>query len=164
MSACTRYFPIVLLLLAGSASATDSLCTGQESVIFNCSTGSKLLSLCASPDLNKKTGYLQYRFGPKGAPELAIPDQKIHPAKATNSKTVGYSGGGAAYIRFFNGASSYVVYTGEGKGWKKHGVAVENKGKFVTFISCKKGMVSEIGPDFFEKVGLPEDPNDFELP
>lgn len=159
-----RLVSTAFILLSSSTFAANSLCTAQEKIIFNCSTGSKLISVCASPDLAEKTGYLQYRFGPQGKPELAIPDFKTTPKKGIHTKTIGYSGGGAAYIRFMNGDTGYVVYTGEGKGWKKNGVAVENKGKFVRFVSCKKAVTSELGPDLFEKSGLPEDPNEFELP
>lgn len=151
-------------LLPGSVFAA-SLCIAPEKTVFTCSTGTKLISVCASPNLSTQAGYLQYRFGIQGTPpELAIPDFKVIPKTGINTKTLGFSGGGAAYIRFKNGDTAYVVYSGEGKGWKRNGVAIEKKGTFASFVSCKGKVISEMGPDFFEKTGLPEDPNELELP
>jgi len=67
--------------------ATDSAslpthCRANESVIFSCSfQNGKTVSLCASPDLSKDTGTLQYRFGPIGrTPELSYPQPAEHPS------------------------------------------------------------------------------------
>ena len=61
----------------------NSLCAKAERIIFSCltersgvrSTGgsSKIVSLCASLDLDKQRGYLQYRYGLPGKVELEFP-------------------------------------------------------------------------------------------
>lgn len=64
----------------------NSLCAQSEKVIFSCRTKAakssksagklapgKLVSLCASPDLTRERGYLQYRYGLPGKIELEFP-------------------------------------------------------------------------------------------
>lgn len=41
---------------------------------------------------------------------------------------------------------------------------MEKDGKVVSYIRCKGPAVSELGPEFFEKAGLPEVESAFELP
>src|SRR5437868_6678757 len=49
----------------GDPLQTNSLCAKSEHIIFSCvlKRTAKIVSLCASPDLDKERGYLQYRFG-----------------------------------------------------------------------------------------------------
>jgi hypothetical protein len=64
----------------------NSLCAQTEHIIFSCLTKSagkqsksavrKIASLCASPDLTRERGYLQYRYGLPGKIELQFPDSK----------------------------------------------------------------------------------------
>ena len=76
-----------------------------------------------------------------------------------------YAGGGGAYLRFSNGQVSYVVYTAIGRGFgTADGVAVEKAGKLVANVKCVGTSTSEMGPDFFNKAGLPEDDEEFDLP
>jgi hypothetical protein len=61
----------------------NSLCAKTEHIIFSCLTKpgrasslkspSKIVSLCASRDLTKDQGYLQYRYGLPGKVELEFP-------------------------------------------------------------------------------------------
>ena len=56
----------------------NSLCLMDEHIIFSCAvkrTG-KIISLCASKDLAKERGYLQYRFGLPGRVELEFPKSR----------------------------------------------------------------------------------------
>jgi hypothetical protein len=52
-----------------------SLCTADEQVIFSCSLqrSGKIASLCGSKNLDKTTGYIQYRFGLPEKTELEFP-------------------------------------------------------------------------------------------
>jgi hypothetical protein len=64
----------------------DSLCAQTEHIIFSCTTKragtnsasntAKIVSLCASSDLDKEHGYLQYRYGRPGKVELEFPDSR----------------------------------------------------------------------------------------
>ena len=66
----------------------NSLCEIDEQVIFTCQVNSgKIISYCASNDLNNHDGYVQYRFGLKRDIELTLPDDFSHPK---NIKTLFY--------------------------------------------------------------------------
>lgn len=150
---------------SGMADATESHCTKEESIIFNCKIGKKTVSVCASIPVTKVSGYLQYRFGPIGSPELVYPDTQIPPGDSITADTLTFAGGGAAYIRFIRNRYSYVVYTAIGKGWgDKAGVTVEQDHKRQVNLSCKDKPISELGPDFFEQAGLAKDQIGFDLP
>ena len=58
-----------------SALQANSLCAKDEHIIFSCTVKrtAKIVSLCASRDLDKERGYLQYRFGLPGKVELEFP-------------------------------------------------------------------------------------------
>ena len=154
-------------LLAAPAWAAESHCRAQEHIVFSCSVGKKTVSVCASADLSATSGYLQYRFGPKGALELAFPDlTQISPAASyVQARTLMFSGGGGGYLRFFNGAYHYVVYTAIGKGWgPKDGVAMEKNGRLVANLECRDVPVSELSEEFFNRAGLSVDQHEFQIP
>lgn len=56
----------------------NSLCTRDERIIFSCRVRrpAKIASLCASKDLARERGYLQYRFGLPGKIELEYPKDR----------------------------------------------------------------------------------------
>jgi hypothetical protein len=112
----------VIATHAQAADVHKSLCQTKEKVIFSCSTGKKLISVCSSENLSSAAGYVQYRFGTKEKLELSFPEPQAHPSSFSTGGALMYSGGGGAYMRFNKGAYSYVVYSGMGKGWDKQGV------------------------------------------
>jgi hypothetical protein len=67
-------------------SQTDSLCSKSEHIIFSCrlkgsgkasaARAAKIVSLCASADLDSEHGYLQYRFGLPNRIELEFPKSR----------------------------------------------------------------------------------------
>lgn len=163
-----RAFLIGSLCLAASVSAhaAASHCTQAEETVFSCSLDrNKIVSICASKPLTTQSGYVQYRFGRAGKPELMFPKTDVSPKSVVQARTLMFAGGGGAYLSFNRGAISYVVYTAIGKGWgTKDGIAVERKGKTIAHFDCKDVPVSEMGEAFFTRAGLPEDPQEFELP
>lgn len=146
--------------------ATESHCKEQEQTVFSCSLGSKIVSVCASNDISPTKGYLQYRFGPKNAPELIFPASTESSNRSIlRSGIYMFSGGGGGYLRFINGQYNYVVYTAIGKGWgTKEGVAVEKGNKLLTNIKCQEVPDSKLGEDLFTRAGLIPDENEFSLP
>jgi heat shock protein HslJ len=56
----------------------NSLCDKSEQIIFSCrlQRPAKIVSLCASTDLEKEQGYLQYRFGLPRQIELEFPESR----------------------------------------------------------------------------------------
>jgi hypothetical protein len=158
---------------AQATSSRVSLCTPVENVVFACRTGAKMVSVCASKDAGPAQGYLQYRFGKPdsaGPVELILPDARVAPAKAANGGSEGYSGGGGAWLRFSKGDFAYTVYSGIGnwgpKGEKrvKEGLLVERGGKQAANLACTGKLTSELGPDWFEKVGVARGDQEFFFP
>ena len=56
----------------------NTLCAKTERVIFACvlRRPAKIVSVCASKDLTRDTGYVQYRFGSPGKVELEYPKDR----------------------------------------------------------------------------------------
>ncbi|MEY3881179.1 MAG: hypothetical protein RIQ94_1975 [Pseudomonadota bacterium] len=157
----------LIYLFSSAAIATESHCNAQEQVVFSCSTGTKLVSVCASKDLSATRGYLQYRFGVSSKPELLFPSstQTILPRTNIQARTLMFAGGGGGYLRFINGHYNYIVYSAIGQGWgAKDGIAVEKDGKVMANLLCKEVPVSILSEDFFGKAGLSNDQKEFELP
>lgn len=106
-----------VLSVNAAAQATASHCAPAEQVIWSCSAKEKVYSLCASKDLGKDSGYLQYRAGPVGTPEFLYPSQPQHPkghftsAMLTDGASVSFSNGQYAYeiIEPLNGRTAIAV-------------------------------------------------------
>src|SRR5437588_4338262 len=92
----------LLLALSSPALAASAYthCNAKEIVVYSCSTGSHVLSICASPDISKDQGYLQYRYGLRGKLELVYPERLQHPAGLFNPGNLMFSGGGGKYLHF----------------------------------------------------------------
>src|SRR6185436_55478 len=63
---------------AATALQPNTLCTKDERVIFACALRrpAKIVSICASKNLTRETGYLQYRFGLPAKIELEYPKDR----------------------------------------------------------------------------------------
>lgn len=151
-------------MISLSAIASDTHCSEQEQIIFSCSLGKKIVSVCASSDLSPNSGYLQYRFGERNAPEFIFP-VSAEPANRIQARTLMFAGGGGSYLRFINGQYHYIVYTAIGKGWGvKDGVSVEKDNKLIANLRCQDVPVSKLSEEFFIHAGLATDENEFSLP
>jgi hypothetical protein len=161
---------------AATTRASDkqsSFCTPMEQVVFSCRTGAKLVSVCASKDASRTKGYTQYRFGKPDSTEpleMILPEAQILPSKAATGDNVPYAGGGASWLRFSKGAYSYTVYSGIGR-WgpkgeiqEKSGLLVERSGKQIANLKCSSQAASELGPDFFEKLKIQGNGQEFDMP
>lgn len=165
---CKATETVPLIVTASIATTAASLCAPSEDVVFSCPTGKKVVSVCASKNLSSTTGWAQYRFGvPGSAPEITLPVGQVHPTKVSYGATESFSGGGGAWLRFKNGPTSYVVFTGIGK-WgpkgqtlSKAGVVVEQNQKQTAFLSCSTKETSELGPDWFSKAGIVPNSKEF---
>jgi hypothetical protein len=156
------------------AGGSTSFCTRQETVVFSCRTGAKMVSVCASNNATPSQGYLQYRFGKASsndALELVLPQAEVVANQAASGETVPFAGGGGSWLRFKKGGYAYVAYTGIGK-WgpkgetqEKSGVVVERNGKTVAALKCTGNTTSELGPDWYDKLGVKTQVNeDFLFP
>lgn len=158
-----------------SSSGQVSFCTPQETIVFSCRTGAKMVSVCAAKDAGPNQGYVQYRFGKPDSSEpleLILPESRLPPPRAATGEAVPFSGGGGAWMRFAKGQLAYTVYTGIGN-WgprgekrEKAGLAVERSGKRVAVLKCNdpSAIQSLLGPDWFDTVGLKNGNLDFDFP
>lgn len=158
---------------SATAKVPNSWCTAQETNVFTCRAGKKTVSVCASPDASANTGALHYRFGQLTGglpPELTLPEKTTPPRLTATGETATYAGGGGSWLRFKKGAHAYVVYTGIGRWGPKgepralQGVAVEHKGKLIANLPCPTTQEDELGRDWFEKMGIQLDDQDFWFP
>jgi hypothetical protein len=158
-----------VVLLAGlpwaGAAFGQAPCAAGEQALFACSTGSKRVAVCASPDLGAASGSVQYRFGRPGAVELATPADAGDWRATTRGGTLALSGGGGAYLSFARPPYRYVVYTAIGRGWgSKAGVVVEQNGRRIAHLRCRDEPASSLGPELFMQAGIADDAAGFELP
>ena len=152
----TRNFPVVIGCIAAlgfsispGKSDTKSLCESTEHVIFSCALKrpQKMVALCASRDLTKKTGYLQYRFGVPGKLELEYPKQQENSAQSFQYKHYFRAQVDLTEISFSNAGANYSVfsnYNGEQKpSIAEQGITVTpaGGGKDVTFLCSGRAMV-----------------------
>lgn len=159
---------------AQGAGGQASFCTAEEEVVFACRTGAKLVSVCAAQGANATSGHVQYRFGrpdPDAPLELQVPDARIVAGQAATGESVPFAGGGASWMRFRRGDYAYVVYSGighwgpQGETGERAGVVVERGGRQIASLRCNDDRaVGELGPDWFERVGLVGKGEEFELP
>jgi len=156
---------------APTPDASGRLCANDEQVVFACKTGEKAVSVCASAEAGQTSGYIQYRFGKPGVTEMTLPATRLIPPQAATGATETYSGG-AAWLRFRQGATRYGVYTGIGRWGPKGetrevaGVVVEQPRVANRNLKCVGKVTSLLGPDWFGKVGIQRQSPDesFELP
>jgi hypothetical protein len=140
-----------------------SHCTAGEQTLFACSTGSKVLSICASSEFTEISGYLQYRFGPKGAPELSWPPNADVSRKNIEIGQEWSARGIDSHIRFKKGSYHYIVFDGLGAGTESQsGVVVQKDGKKVATLLCKPGsVVNNLMAFIDKKYGLTWDEKKF---
>jgi hypothetical protein len=120
-----------------------SLCRADEKVFFACSTGEKLVSVCASPDISATAGYVQFRYGAAENTEIAWPEARIPRQYVTKGDLV-YAGAIGTYLRFKMDETSFVVFSASGKK-SAQGLVVEKGGTVFMKRRCQSTSVSKLG-------------------
>jgi hypothetical protein len=152
--------------------AAPSLCKADELTVFSCSTGAHTASICASKEISKSSGTMQYRYGKGDKLDLVYPDPAAKPADIFTSGTLSFSGGGGAWLRFDKAPYRYTIFTAIGN-WGRsggkaeaQGVAVQKDGKEFANFPCRGAVTSEIGPELFDKLGLKtgDSADEFDIP
>jgi hypothetical protein len=149
--------PVSANLQARSLAAA-SLCTKDEKVVFSCSLkrSMKTVSLCSSPKLTKKAGYLQYRFGVPGKIELEFPDNRTESLKAFKYNHYFRAMVDSTEISFSRNGYTYTVfdeYNGEEKpAVSEQGLTVTTDSKREVKYKCLTKPKADYGdlPDVFE--------------
>ena len=160
--ACAAALPGVALA-AGATPGRASLCATQEKVVFSCMAGRKIVSICASTSFPAAGSTLQYRFGSKAAPELALPQDGASRQGVTTGG-ISYSRGGGAYLAFVRGPFRYVVYSEimNSGADEKQGLVVTKGSELVSEQTCRRGgLIDNLQPDM---PGVPADAAGFDAP
>lgn len=115
--AAVLFFACASGLAAAAETAQTTHCATSEQVVFACPVRSgKIVSVCASRDLDERTGYLQYRFGRPGAVELEFPAERSGSQARFEYAHYFRARFELEELRFSNGGHDYVVhyyYNGE---------------------------------------------------
>lgn len=143
-----------------------NLCSRNETVLFACTTGKKLISVCATQNLSTNAGQIFYRLAAIGqAPEMTYPEGNQSPKTAfkqgsyriTNDRSGGF-------LSFNRGDFRYVMYSGSGNVQNYSGVTVERAGKPVANLKCEGDVYDELYPQSLSKIGVPTDEITFSAP
>jgi hypothetical protein len=143
LSTVSLALSLSLSLAAAPAGTSDaSFCKPPESPIFSCDLGKKRVSVCASDRL------VTYRYGTvgKAVPEMQISsngaDGRVH-----SDFVVGGGGGQQTSLRFSNGDTHYIVFSGyagsltERPGKKWSGLDVLNGSTSMNNRQCGPGKL-----------------------
>ncbi|RJQ40198.1 MAG: hypothetical protein C4550_04015 [Nitrospiraceae bacterium] len=144
------------LLSAGHVGASH--CHVDESVLFTCRSGPKQISVCASTDALRKTGYLAYRFGrPSQRPEIDFPSSGTNPATVFSYFASSYAKGGTELLQFSIGEFTYQVFSEHHAfDWNGSGVVVNRGKKRVAYFLCnEKSLINNLHQLKF--MGLPNE-------
>jgi hypothetical protein len=140
---------------------SPSHCERDETTVFSCSIGRKVVSLCASDDIGPSNGRVRYAFGRMGKPEL------LYPAAGTDPRAA-FSYGLMAkgdYVRFMVGKVSYVVFSHtQPDVGDVEGVVVTRPGRAPVTLICKDGALGQVGWQPIYKAKLPRDQEGFDGP
>lgn len=90
-----------------SAQEVASLCKAGETVVWSCSERGSIYSVCASPDLTKSSGYMQYRAHNPRLGNLEFPKKILHPKG--NFEYISSANGDAALEFTVNGVTYSIV-------------------------------------------------------
>lgn len=145
---CRIALAAVAMLCAVSFAADDgapapqvpqTLCDGQEKAVFSCSVISgKMVSLCASPDLSRDTGYLQYRYGRSpGSVELQFPHSTRRADGTFKFMQQYFAKGGTTALSFWVGPFRYSIFrTTSAFGFNGAGIIVSKDSRRVAYMRC----------------------------
>ena len=151
---------LALLLASGSVLASESHCTKQEAIFFNCqiNNSKKVLSVCGNKRIlsaplgdlaDGKDIYVQYRFGEIGNVEMQFPKSRVGSLNKFEYQRI-YAKTAGAYreeLKFINSAYTYSVFYDEQtpEGSKKllitYGVSASKANGTETKLFCAKEPV-----------------------
>ena len=139
-------------------------CSSQETAVFSCMVGKKIVSLCRSDDLPGAAGSLQYRFGRRGAVELSYPEEPSDPRTAFTGGLTLYGNGGTSYVHFVTEGIAYTVYSDIGIGREEEGLVVNRGGEILAAMRCKDTTRDDTWWLQIDKGALPREPQGFMPP
>jgi hypothetical protein len=129
------------------APAPSTLCASGEKTMFSCAVlNGKIVSLCASTDLSRNTGYLQYRYGrTPDSVELQFPRGTQRSDGTFKYLQQYFAKGGTTALSFWIGPFRYSVFrTTSAFGFNGAGIIVSKDQRRVAYMRCNdKTIVSD---------------------
>ena len=107
---CTRSVVFVLISVVSSCfalpamSSDDSLCKSTEQVVFTCTVGDEVISLCGVPGQS-----LQFRLGLPGKPLVSAPKDAEALEAKIHTGSLERHGGKLSYVRLEGESAEYVL-------------------------------------------------------
>ena len=126
-----------LSLLANQASAETVSCVLENNKVVTVS------HLSSEP---------VYSYGTAGKVELTLPSKSAGSRVYKGAET--FMGGGSTYVAFTNGAYTYALYSGIGRGWEFVGLRVYKGADIIMEKGCKDYDSISLGVD---SINAPED-------
>lgn len=142
------------MLSAAANADVKNLCATSENTVWSCQTAKKTYSLCASKDLAKTKGYLQYRAGTEKKIEFKFPTALIRPQGQFESSD---SSTGNVFLEFSTGGYTYTI--AEDK-YGDAAIYVTKASKTVATIFCSDStgtLGNNSTQDLFKSAGIPSD-------
>lgn len=119
----------------------ETMCYPHEEIYFSCAVDKKIISICASGNISPENGYVKYRFGRPGKPELEFPKQSVPPMGKFSISDF-YGGNiNSVHLKFKSGEYTYVVYQSA-----TSGVYITKNGRTVRNLLCDRGHYRQISP------------------
>jgi hypothetical protein len=163
----TRFCSIALAATAGflitalpvyGVDRRPALCVAGEVPVFSCKVGGKIVSLCASPDLNEAAGTMTYRFGRKGGLELVHPTTPTHPSGAFSAGIDSAERGD--FVRFSRNEFTYTIYAlvGLRDRNEEDGLLIVRGKKILRHLKCDDFAMGDKAWHLMYRAKLPADP------
>ena len=140
----------LLTLTVSAWGAENTLCEATEKVVWSCHAGKKTYSVCASSNLSKAAGYMQYRVGSANKLEFTFPATREHPLGRFDFN-MGPHGGS---LEFKNSNFNYSIAE-DMRGLPS--IFVEQDGRQVASVRCKDlegGLLDNSSLDLFKETGI----------
>jgi hypothetical protein len=147
------------------AGTRPHLCKAREAPAFSCSTGARIISLCASADLDDRTGTLIYRSGARRRMDLVFPADGLKPQDVFQGGVTGSTGGGADYVRFTRADTTYTLYSDYYRGREEDGLVIERGGMRISVLRCRTQAIdTKEGWSRIYRAKLPRSEEGFDVP
>jgi roadblock/LC7 domain-containing protein len=116
--------------------------------------GKKIVSVCASGNISPDQGYVQYRIGLPGKPEMENPAKPYPPKNRFSLSEMDGGSLNSVHLKFNSAGYNYVVYQSA-----TSGVYVKKNGKTIANLTCGDSSYQQISPKARRGIQLvdPED-------
>jgi hypothetical protein len=150
----------------GVASAGATWCSPHETVVFSCSVGHKVASLCAPTNDQGQVSALRYQYGVlTRKPELAFPDRGQNWLDVFTAHFESWAKGSYSVVSFARDEFTYAIYSRHAafkidERSNGSGIRVKKSGVEIADLWCDAGGSEDAIAAHLLKAGLKEAPRD----